>query len=288
MKEIVVISGKGGTGKTSVTGSLALLSGNQAIIADCDVDAADMHLLLKPDYRHKEDFYSGKVARINQDICKGCGKCARICRFDAVSQNEGKWTVDELSCEGCAYCSEICPAEAIENIPCLAGELYISTIRTGGEMVHARLGIGSDNSGKLVAQVKKEARRLAEEQDKKWILIDGSPGVGCPVVSSLSGASMVLLVTEPSVSGIHDLKRVHQLVKKFKLPSVCLINKSDINLEKRNELCRFLEEEGIPLLAEIPYNRVFLDALNQGLTVVERDQEIKSSLKKVWKEISRV
>ena len=210
MKEIVVISGKGGTGKTSITASLAYLGGKDLIVADCDVDAADMHLLMAPDFGQSEDFYSGELASIDPDACVQCGKCRGICRFDAISVIDNHYIVDSLGCEGCGYCARICPVEAITNLKPAVGEVFVSQIRTGSTMVHARLNIGADNSGKLVAKVKKDAKILAESQKKTAVLVDGSPGLGCPVVSSLSGASFVVLVTESTVSGIHDLKRVYE------------------------------------------------------------------------------
>lgn len=191
MKEIVIISGKGGTGKTSLTASFAVIGGTDVVVADCDVDAADMHLLMQPDFGVSEDFYSGEVAFINQENCTQCGICLDVCRFDAISVHNGEHTISPLDCEGCGYCARVCPTEAIINNNLLSGRLFISTIKTGSQMVHARLGIGSDNSGKLVAKVKDEAKVIALKKQKDYILVDGSPGVGCPVVSSLSGANFM-------------------------------------------------------------------------------------------------
>ena len=269
MKEIVVISGKGGTGKTSLTASFAYLGGKDVIVADCDVDAADMHLLLEPDFKDSEDFYSGELAYINQDECIRCGKCADVCRFDAIPIINSQYIVDPLSCEGCGYCARVCPTKAIVNNSLNVGKWYISNIKTGSIMVHARLGIGADNSGKLVAKVKSEAKEIAEDESKKYIVVDGSPGIGCPVVSSLSGASFVVLVTEPSVSGLHDLKRVYELVKKFKIKAGCIINKSDINKNVTAEIEEFLKKENIVHIANLPYNEDFTKAMTNGQTIVE-------------------
>ncbi len=285
MKEIVVISGKGGTGKTSLTASFSVLGGTEILVADCDVDAADMHLLLEPDFKTDEDFFSGECASIDQNICTQCGECAKICRFDAIPVIGGRYTIDPLSCEGCGYCARICPVKAITNTIQRVGNLYVSSIRTGTKMVHAKLGIGNENSGKLVAKVKNEAKEVAEKEGKSLILVDGSPGVGCPVVSSLSGATFVVLVTEPTVSGLHDLKRVYELVKKFKIKSGCIINKADINTVKNGEIKDFLKEEGIILLAEIPYEENFTRAMALGKTIVEYDKTLGGILREAWEKI---
>ncbi len=288
MKEIVVISGKGGTGKTSLTASFAVLGGEEVVVADCDVDAADMHLLLAPDFAESEAFFSGEQAVIDPDVCLGCGECAEVCRFDAIEEADGVFQVAPLSCEGCGYCARICPMEAISNVERRAGDWYLSTIKTGSKMVHARLGIGADNSGKLVAKVKNEARRIAEETSKPVVLVDGSPGIGCPVVSSLSGASFVVLVTEPTVSGLHDLQRVYQLVKKFGIEAGCIINKADLNAEVLAELRSYLEREGIAALREIPYNEVFTAAITNGETVVEKDASLRADLESCWTTIKEL
>ncbi len=269
MKEIVVISGKGGTGKTSLTAAMALLGGTEIVVADCDVDAADMHLLLQPDFARTEDFHGGQVALIDQDACTACGVCADVCRFDAIPLIDGNYVVDPIACEGCGYCPRVCPVEAITMKDRLSGQWFISRIRTGALMVHARLGIGAENSGKLVAKVKNEAKRLAAAQGKPFILVDGSPGVGCPVVSSLSGADFVVLVTEPTVSGLHDLKRVHELVARFRIRCGCIINKADLNSEVAAKIRTFLADRDIVPLAELPYDEAFTRAMVAGRTITE-------------------
>ncbi len=288
MKEIVVISGKGGTGKTSITASFAYLGGEDIIVADCDVDAADMHLLMAPDFAHPQDFYSGELCVINQDLCIGCGKCKKVCKFDAISIIEGKYIVDPIGCEGCGYCARICPSQAITTVEPKVGNVYSSHIRTGSTMVHARLDIGADNSGKLVARVKNKAKDLAEEQHKKSVLADGSPGIGCPVVSSLSGASFVVLVTEPTVSGVHDLKRVYELVKKFSIKAGCIINKADLNKEMVENIKKFLKAEDIELLSEIPYDEKFTAAMTNGKTVVEYDERLGKIISESWEKIKDI
>ena len=286
MKEIVVISGKGGTGKTSIAASFAVLGGKDVIVADCDVDAADMHLLMDPDFGKPEDFYSGELAVISQDKCTQCGICADVCRFDAIPVIDDQYTVDSRECEGCGYCARVCPANAITNEKLNAGEWYISNIKGGSTMVHARLGIGADNSGKLVAKVKNEARNIARENHKDLIIIDGSPGIGCPVISSLSGADFVVLVTEPTVSGLHDLKRVYELVKKFKIRAGCIINKSDLNTQVSEKIEKFLKEEEILHIAKLPYDETFTKSMTYGKTIIEyTDNDLTEIISDSWIDI---
>ncbi|MDO9255102.1 MAG: ATP-binding protein [Bacteroidales bacterium] len=289
MREIVVISGKGGTGKTSITAAFAMLGGADVVVADCDVDAADMHLLMHPDYNFAEDFYSGEVAYIDQSNCIRCGKCVDVCHFDAISVKNKLFVVDPISCEGCGYCARVCPTKTIVNNDRLAGKWFISKIKSGSIMVHARLGIGADNSGKLVAKVKNEAKEIALEERKGFILVDGSPGIGCPVVSSLSGANFVVLVTEPSVSGLHDLKRVYELVKKFKIKAGCIINKADVNPGKCAEIVQFLSENDIVHLTDLPYDENFTKAMVLGQTMVEYDHGVlKAILTKIWEKVKQL
>ena len=289
MKEIVIISGKGGTGKTSITASFAVLGGKDVVIADCDVDAADMHILLKPENATSEDFYSGELAVIDQDICTQCGKCFDVCRFDAIDVTNGIHTVDELSCEGCGYCARVCPVDAITNIPLNVGKWHIANTKLNQPFVHAKLGIGADNSGKLVAHVKNIAKEIADEYNRPYVIVDGSPGVGCPVVSSLSGANFVVLVTEPTVSGLHDLKRVYELVKKFHIKAGCIINKSDLNLDKTTEIVEFLKSEDIVHLANLPYDENFTKAMTDCKTIVEiEDNKIKNILTQTWDKIKEI
>ncbi len=289
MKEIVFISGKGGTGKTSITAAFAMLGKKDVIVADCDVDAADMHLLLRPDFAKSESFYSGELAIIDSEKCTNCGECASVCQFNAVSVNKGQHIINPLDCEGCGYCARICPADAITNETVNVGNWYVSTIKTGSIMVHARLGIGADNSGKLVAKVKNETHQIAQKNGQGIILVDGSPGIGCPVISSLAGANFVVLVTEPTLSGIHDLKRVYELVAKFGIRAGCIINKSDLNPSISKEILTFLEENQIAEIATIPYDDTFSKAMSQGKTIIEaEDNIIKEILIKSWEKIQQL
>ncbi len=289
MKEIVIISGKGGTGKTSITASFAYLGGKDIVVADCDVDAADMHLLLKPDFNNSEDFYSGELAIINNEECINCGKCAEVCRFNAVLLNKGIHFIDPISCDGCGYCARICPVEAITNEIQNVGKTYISNTKVANVMVHARLGIAADNFGKLVAKVKNEAKKIAKESKKDFIVVDGSPGIGCPVVSSLSGADFVVLVTEPSVSGLHDLKRVYELIKKFKIKAGCIINKYDINKKVTEKVEEFLVDENIVLISKLLYIEDFTKAMTLGKTIVEyENEELKNIIKESWNKVKQI
>lgn len=288
MKEIVVISGKGGTGKTSITASFAYLAKNDIVVADCDVDAADMHLLLNPDFAHREDFYSSEIAIIDQSICTKCGDCKKICRFDAISFDQ-EYKVKPLDCEGCGYCANICPVQAIKMEKQNDGDLFISTTKMDSTLIHAGLKIGAENSGKLVAKVKSTAKDLAKENEKDFILVDGSPGIGCPVVSSLSGADYVVLVVEPTVAGFHDLKRVYELVDNFNIKSGCIINKADLNKEKNRDIKNFLQEENILHIVDIPYDENFTKSMILGKTIVEYDEDkLSEIIKSSWNKIKKI
>jgi len=288
MKEIVVISGKGGTGKTSITASFAVLAGQEAVVADCDVDAADMHLLMQPVIKRSENFYSGVLAVIDEDKCTNCGMCAEVCRFDAIPVKNNQYIVKKLNCEGCGYCEKVCPVSAIAMHEQNVGDWFVSKSKVENTLVHAKLGIGAENSGKLVAKVKNEAKRIAEKENKDYIIVDGSPGIGCPVVSSLSGAHYAVLVTEPSMSGLHDLKRVYELVKKFNIKAGCIINKSDINMQMTNKVIQFLNDESITHIASLPYDENFTKAMTIGETIIEYDHgELKHLLNRSWEKVKQ-
>ena len=283
MKEIVVISGKGGTGKTSVVSALATVINPDLVLADCDVDAADLHLIFEPDEAQSEDFYSGLKAVIDPELCIQCGICASHCRFDAIEVFENQHRVIALDCEGCGYCHELCPVMAISLPMQMVGQCMVSKTRLGFTLVHAKLGIGADNSGKLVARVKELAKKQVVEEDRGYILIDGSPGIGCPVIASLSGADLAVFVTEPSLSALSDLKRVWELTEKFRIPALCIINKADINPEVVNRIKEFLDESKIPLAAELPYDDDFTQAIEHGKSLVELNTKKWSPVfEKIW------
>lgn len=286
IKEIVVLSGKGGTGKTSVTAAFALIAGKDAIIADCDVDAANMHLLLKPDFAYSEEYFGGELAVLDQLKCIKCGKCKEVCRFDAVDFANDIYSIKDLDCEGCGYCARVCPSDAITMVERKSGDLYISAIKNGSQMVHAKLSAGAENSGKLVAQVKRNAGRIAGEQGCEYIIADGAPGIGCPVASSLSGASLAVMVTEPTKSALHDLKRVLIVAKRFNVKTLCIINKYDINLDQTEVIKEYLEKEGVLHLADLPFNVSFVKATGQAKSIIEVDPKIKSLMEKVWTKVT--
>lgn len=286
MKEIVVISGKGGTGKTTITAALAYHLKDKCIVADCDVDAADMHLIFSNKTIEKRKFYSGKEAVINRELCKNCGLCQDKCRFDAVISLSNYKKIDPLSCEGCGLCSHICPHNAITMVDRFVGDFFISDIRTNTKMVHAKLLPGGENSGKLVAEVKKESKVQAGKENKEYIIVDGSPGIGCPVISSLSGANLALLVTEPTMSALHDLKRVVELLKKFQIPAGCIINKADLNRNISLEILDFLKDNEIELLAEFSYSKNFIHAVKSGQAINEYDPYYtKDQITKIWNKL---
>jgi len=277
VKEVVVLSGKGGTGKTSIVGSFAALAKSKVLV-DCDVDAADLHLLLQPVMREKHDFWSGKVASINGEKCTRCGLCQEQCRFKAIVD----FRVDPLSCEGCGFCYHICPVEAINMRENLSGQWFISDTRYG-DLVHARLGIAQENSGKLVALVRQQARKIAEKQKADYIISDGPPGIGCPVISSLSGASLALLVTEPTLSGIHDLERVLGVCRHFGVQALVGINKFDINEENTHQIEGYCLSQGVPVVARIPFDNAVTEAMVRGLPVVEYTSNgVARQIKELW------
>lgn len=284
MKEIVVISGKGGTGKTSITSAFASIA-EKFVLCDADVDAPDLHLILKPEIKHQEDFSGGSQAEINSDLCIQCGKCIEVCKFDAVTDN---FKIDEFSCEGCGVCVDNCPESAISFDPKVCGQWFISDTRFS-TLVHAALGIAEENSGKLVSLIKGQARKIAEEKNLDLILTDGSPGVGCPVIASISGATGIVIISEPTVSGLHDMERVAELAAHFKIPAFLCVNKYDLNITKTELIEKTAMDKGIKVLGRIPFNKTFIDSVTKGISVFENningDEVVKDSIKSIWKKL---
>lgn len=282
MKQILVISGKGGTGKTVITASFAVLAKN-CVIADCDVDAADLYLLVTPKKQTVNDFYSGVSARIDINKCKQCGLCKGLCRFEAISQD---FVVNPVDCEGCAFCSFVCPFGAIEMKENLAGQWFVSETDFG-PMVHAKLGVAQENSGKLVSLVRKEAKALADKIKADWVIIDGSPGIGCPVIASLSGIDLAVVVTEPTMSGLHDAKRVIELAKHFKIPVSLVINKYDLNIEIANKIQDYCNQNSILFLGKIGYDKEVVRAMVEGKPIVNFvDNFTTKKIKQIWEKIN--
>ena len=280
MKEVVVLSGKGGTGKTSIVGSFAVLA-ERKVLVDCDVDAADLCLIPNATVQQTNEFWSGQTACIDEDICTKCGLCAGYCRFNAIKG----FRVDPVSCEGCGFCSRLCPVEAIKMKEELSGHWFISDT-TFGKLVHARLGIAQENSGKLVTTVRQQARKIAEEQGADFIISDGPPGIGCPVISSLSGADLALLVTEPTLSGQHDLERVIGVCRHFNVPALVCVNKYDINEDNTRRIEDYCRRQNLDIVGGIPYDNMVTEAMIQGKTVVEYGHNGAAQyIKTIWGKI---
>lgn len=305
MKEIVIVSGKGGTGKTTLTAALAALE-PRAVLADCDVDAADLHLVTEPRIIRREEFRSGHEAWVNQGTCIRCGDCEVLCRFDAIRVEHPfgrrkEYGVDPVACEGCGVCEVFCPVKAVEMRPRVCGELYVSRTRfgvgtqppgisddTGSILVHARLDPGGENSGKLVTRVRSEAARLAEESGTPWLISDGPPGVGCPVIASVSGADAVLLVSEPSPSGDHDLTRVLKLIHHFSLPAFVVINRWDLHPELALAMEAKARETGATILERIPWDPLVTAAQVAGKSIVELEEgPAARAVKEIWRQLCK-
>jgi len=293
MKEIVIISGKGGTGKTSLVASFAALS-RKAVLADCDVDAADLHLILKPTVKQRRDFIGGKLARIKSGYCVACGKCEEVCRFDAVFYDgpgngtvEKTFRIDPIACEGCGVCAWFCDYNAIAFEPHVCGKLFVSSTRYG-PMVHARLDIAEENSGKLVTLVRNTAKETAERDGLGTIIIDGSPGIGCPVISSISGTDLVVAVTEPTRSGRHDLERVIELCEHFSTTVGVVINKWDINEDMSGNIEDMLGSRNIPLFGKIRYDDSVTKAMVAGKNVLEYgDTPAADDIRLIWSTVEK-
>ncbi len=270
MKQLVVISGKGGTGKTTVVGSFAALA-ERPVLADCDVDAADLHLLLSPDIREERDFAGPLNPVIDGGQCTGCGVCVERCAFNALMlSGEGVAQLDEIACEGCGLCARVCPANAIQMRRVIAGRWFVSDTRFG-PLVHAKLGVAQENSGKLVTLVRSKAAEIAEQQGAPWLLVDGAPGIGCPVIASLAGANAILIVTEPTLSGKSDMGRVARLAAHFSIPALVCVNKWDINEGLTAEIEAESRSGGYRLAGRIPYDPAVPRSIVEGVPLVETD-----------------
>ncbi len=283
MKELTIISGKGGTGKTSVTAAFAFLAANRVVV-DADVDAANLFLTLPHTTIQKESFLGGSLAEIDPAICTECGECLERCQFDAISTD---FVVDPIACEGCGVCVHYCPMDAIAFEQLTCGERFLSTT-PNGPMVHARLGIAQENSGMLVSLLRRQAREIAIENDIPMIIVDGPPGIGCPVIASVTNADAVLIVTEPSMSGMHDMERVKRLADQMRVPAFLCINKADLNQEKADLMKGFARENNIRFAGSIPFDRVVTASMNAGKSLVEFSQGPGSqAVQEVWQNVTR-
>lgn len=293
MQELVVISGKGGTGKTSIVASFAMLA-EECVLADADVDAADLHLILEPTIVHREDFSGGSRATILSQECTACGKCEALCRFDAVTHDgpgngavDKTYRIDPIACEGCGVCAHFCEEKAIDFAPAVNGELLVSETRCG-PMVHARLGVAEENSGKLVSVVRTRARQLAKQRDGKLIIADGPPGIGCPVIASLTGASLALVVTEPTLSGEHDLERVLQLTKHFGIPAAVCVNKWDLNGAMTDRIERKAQAAGAAVTGRVRYDTDVTAAQIHAQATVERSCPAADDIRDLWNDLKEI
>lgn len=287
MKQITIISGKGGTGKTSIIAALASVAEN-TVIADCDVDAADLFLVLKPQILFENKYLGGKTAVIDYSKCTNCGICEDLCRFDAINTIENRVTISEFSCDGCELCKRACPEDAISMIQSDTSRWFISDSRFG-PMVYARLGIAEDNSGKLVTVVREEAKKIAKAKNRDFVIIDGPPGIGCPVIASITGVDIAIIVTEPTQSGLHDLKRVVELVNNFSIKPLIIINKFDLNKEMSEVIEKYCKKNDIEIIAWIPFNRIFVDAMVNQQTIVEYNKfsELTNIIQSIWNRIQK-
>jgi len=282
MKQLAILSGKGGTGKTTITASIVALA-KGVVVADCDVDAPDLHMLLHPEIIETQEFRGSKLAVVDEEKCTKCGLCLEKCRFDAITEDI---KVDPISCEGCGVCALVCPVNAITLTERISGRAYISKTNYGS-MAHAMLSPGEANSGKLVTLVRQNAKILAESEKSSLIIIDGPPGIGCPVIASVTGVTAGLVVTEPTMAGIHDLERALQLLRHFKVPPLVCVNMCDINKDNTDNIVNFCRENRIEVVGKLPFNALVTEAMVNGKPVVEyaHENDVAKEMKKMWERI---
>jgi len=284
MKQVAIISGKGGTGKTSLTAAFAAFA-SPAVTVDCDVDAADLHLILRPETKAAHELQGGLKACIDLKTCIQCGQCRDLCRYEAINE---EFHIDPFECEGCGVCADCCPVEAVTMTRGKAGDWFESETRFG-PLVHARLGIAQENSGKLVAQIRDRAREIAEERKLSLVLIDGPPGIGCPVISSITGTDLVVVVTEPTPSGLHDMKRVLNLVQHFRIPAAICVNKADLDPEQTREVALLSGAEGFEYLGGIPFDHVVTKAMMEEKALPELGHNtVTAAIAKIWERVENM
>jgi MinD superfamily P-loop ATPase len=283
--EIALISGKGGTGKSCISAAFATLNG-QVVVADCDVDAANLYLLFNPTHEEEIVYIAGHKAVINYDLCTSCGICESYCRFDAISVINGKVSISGISCDGCFLCSHICPENAINMIQNDKSRMYSGSFRNG-KMVYGRLAPGEENSGKLVNMVREKAKQTAKENGLETIILDGPPGIGCPVISTITGVDKVVIVTEPTISGLHDMKRALEVVQKFNLSAFIIINKYDLNSSMSKQIEEWCIQNEIAIVGQLPFDRQMTEAMVQSKSITEYDPnlDISNKIEIIWKKI---
>ncbi|MDD5217163.1 MAG: ATP-binding protein [Candidatus Omnitrophica bacterium] len=284
IKQIVIISGKGGTGKTMLSASFAVLAGSKVMV-DCDVDAANLYLLLQPAVVRSEEFKGSSKAQVDKNVCVQCGQCQSVCRFDAITDD---YAISTIDCEGCGLCVRMCPVNAISMKEVISGEWFISDTQYG-PFVHAKLGVAEGNSGKLVSLIRQAAVQIAEEQRKNMVIIDGPPGIGCPVIASLSGTDLAVVVTEPTPAGIHDMERIFSLARHFKIPLRIVINKFDLNLENSKFIDAFAGAHEIEVIGRIPFSAQVSKAIVQGVPPVEFCRDgVRQEIISIWEKLERI
>jgi MinD superfamily P-loop ATPase len=285
MTEIAVLSGKGGTGKSSISAAFATLNG-EMVLADCDVDAANLYLIFNPSHEEEVVYISGSKAVIDYSLCTNCGLCMDYCRFDAISLINNKVSISEIACDGCVLCSRICPENAIKMVANDKSRMYSGSFRNG-KMVYGKLSPGEENSGKLVNMVREKAKQVAKENGLETIILDGPPGIGCPVISTLTGVSKVVIVTEPTISGLHDMQRVMGIVQKFNLKAYVIINKYDLNTSMSTQIKTWCKESNIIIAGELPFDKNMVEAMVQGKSITEFNPNINISkkIKTTWNKI---
>lgn len=283
--EIAVISGKGGTGKSSISAAFATIE-RDVVLADCDVDAANLYLIFNPVHEEEKVYIAGHKATIDYDLCSGCQYCIGFCRFDAITVQNDVVAVNEISCDGCFLCSRICPEKAIKMVSNDKSRMFSGKFRKG-KMVYGRLAPGEENSGKLVSMVREKAKMISEENKLDTILLDGPPGIGCPVISTIAGVDKVIIVTEPTLSGLSDMQRAIDIVLKFNLKPYVIINKSDINLSMTDKMISWCNENNLRVAGTLPFEKKMVEAMIQGLSIIEYDPEnlISIEIRKIWNKI---
>ncbi len=286
--EIVILSGKGGTGKTSITAAFAAMA-RDLVIADCDVDAADLHLILQPELYHEESYPGGTKSVIDPDRCTDCGICMDLCRFNAIELVNEHYLIDEYACEGCGLCNIACPEDAIRSVTNENNNLYFSNCRFG-PFIYGMVGIAEENSGKLVSRIREEAKKKAKEEKAAVVLVDGPPGIGCPAISSVTGSDMVVAVTEPTKSGWHDLQRLIEMIERFHTKIFVILNKYDLNESMSNRIEEGLKEKNIPVLGKLPYDEQVIHALISGKSIPEymREHPLTSELRRIWNKLLKL